>query len=70
MCVPPLPPSFSTSPALLLPPSSGPLCQEDGGTWKSSESSVLYWLESVSECSPHHCSSLKQPAESKSLASS
>lgn len=44
------------------------LCPQ--GTWKSSESSVLYWLDSVSECSAHHCNSLKQLAESKSLASS
>lgn len=41
-----------------------------GHTWKSSESSGLYWLGSVSELSGHHCSSPKQVAESKSLASS
>ena len=41
-----------------------------GHTWKSSESSGLYSLGSVSEFSGHHCSSSKQVAESKSLASS
>ena len=41
-----------------------------GHTWKSSKSSGLYSLGSVSEFSGHHCSSSKQVAESKSLASS